>query len=147
MQCERFRCTKPATVRLPEGQVCEPHATLIADALARAVVLDRDANTCQSCGDKDRGCQWAHVLARRVAPFIRHDPDNALALCATCHGDFTRHPARFAEWIDRARPGLRDSLRDRDRRAQYAPVRPGIEATVAELRGMLGWPMAEGGTG
>lgn len=148
MQCQRKGCGNGAGVHLPEGWVCHKHAVGIADALARALVLDRDANVCQACGDKNRGCQWAHVLARRVAPFLRWDPDNALALCAACHGDFTLHPARFRLWLERNRPGLREALQARDRRAQYAPVRPGIEETVAELRGMLGWaPLSEGGSG
>jgi hypothetical protein len=107
-----------------------------ADDLARRVVLDRDGNVCQRCGDKRSGCQWAHVLARRVAPYLRHDPDNALALCAACHGEFTLHPAAFGDWLAADRPGLVPMLREREAVLERRGWTD-LDATVAGLRAML----------
>jgi hypothetical protein len=132
-----FRCPEPATVALPEGGYCHDHARALADSLARAVVLDRDDNVCQACGDKRSGCQWAHILARRVAPALVHEPDNALALCASCHGDFTLHPARFEAWLDRERPGLRERLRRDQGAAERSPLRVTLDVRIASLRSML----------
>jgi 5-methylcytosine-specific restriction endonuclease McrA len=134
----RTDCRAAARTRLPEGWYCNAHAQKLADRLAHDLVLDRDANVCQRCGDKSRGCQWAHVLARRVAPYLRLDPDNALALCAACHGEFTLHPTRFGEWLDAERPGLRLRLQERERVMERRAVVPGLAQQIADLRDMLG---------
>jgi hypothetical protein len=133
-------CRDRGTVDLPEGSYCHRHADRLADALARAVVKDRDGNICRRCGDKRVPTEWAHVLARRVAPFLRWDPDNAVALCSACHGEFTLHPDRWWDWLGDEAPGLVGELRRREARAEHAQFRPGVDAVIADLRLMLGRP-------
>ena len=132
-----LRCPDPSTVDLPEGGYCRSHALALAEALCRAVVLDRDENVCQRCGDKRSGCQRAHVLGRRVAPALRIEPDGALALCAACHGEMTLHPARWTLWLDEHRPGLLDRLRREQALAERRPVRVGLDVRIEVLRSML----------
>jgi hypothetical protein len=132
-----LRCSQPGTVSLPEGDYCRSHALDLGAALCRAVVLDRDENVCQSCGDKRSGCQWAHVLGRNVAPALKLEPDAALALCASCHGEFTLHPARWRDWLDRERPGLRARLQREQALAERSPLRVPLDARIRALRSML----------
>jgi len=137
--CAAPRCKHRASVRVEGGDLCVPHADRLGDDLARAVVLDRDGNRCQRCGDLRVPAEWAHVLARRVAPFLRRDPDNALALCSLCHRRFTARPNEFRDWLDRERPGLREDLLARELRAERSPFAPEIADVIASLREMLGY--------
>ena len=73
------------------------------DALFSDYVRSRDKWTCRRCtkyfpeGHR-QGIHCAHIFSRRHKG-IRHDPDNAIALCHGCHTYFTGYPLYFATWI------------------------------------------------
>ena len=66
-------------------------------------VRQRDGWTCRKCHVSypvgSRGLECAHIYGRRHKS-IRHDPDNAVALCTHCHMTFTGEPIEFARWIE-----------------------------------------------
>ena len=74
-----------------------------ADRLAREIVMQRDVE-CR-CGPfwQERGTeckgpmQWCHVHSRSYHA-IRHDPRNAIAMCAAHHAYFTHHPLQWETW-------------------------------------------------
>lgn len=66
-----------------------------ADILFSQYIRNRD-KCCQRCGKTD-GLQCAHIFSRRHWN-TRHDPENAIALCFTCHEYFTGNPLVFATW-------------------------------------------------
>jgi hypothetical protein len=66
------------------------------DALARAVVLERDGHRCVRCGS-DQWVQWSHVYTRRIL-CLRWDPRNSKALCASCHRWWHDNPAESGPW-------------------------------------------------
>jgi hypothetical protein len=70
-----------------------------ADKLAREIVMDRDFTGCRArrtsrCKGPD---QWAHVHSRSYKA-IRHDPRNAVVLCAAHHAYFTHRPLEWEQW-------------------------------------------------
>lgn len=66
---------------------------------------------CEKCFKHDRhSLQCAHIVGRRVIR-LRHDPLNALALCASCHSYFTDRPLEFASFcLGYIGGSLRDEL-------------------------------------
>ena len=70
------------------------------DALARhLVVVLRDRNTCQRCGNRwpVKQIQWAHILNRQ-AKSIQWTPWASLALCSGCHMWFDADRTRGRAW-------------------------------------------------
>lgn len=70
-----------------------------ADAAFSDCVRERADWCCEGCGrefsESSRGSlQCAHIYGRR-AKSIRQDPLNAVALCFSCHKDFTENPLDF----------------------------------------------------
>lgn len=56
----------------------------------RQQVIKRDNCTCQCCGItiKDSKIVAHHIFSYIDNPNIRHDPDNGITLCVSCHIDF-----------------------------------------------------------
>lgn len=65
------------------------------DALCRAVVFQRDGETCRKCGKP--AVDWSHCYTRRIRS-IRWDLDNSWASCKGCHLDWHHRPLEGAEW-------------------------------------------------
>jgi hypothetical protein len=71
-----------------------------ADDLFSQFIRRRDRH-CQHCGKMGLGqgnmlgLECAHIFSRRHWA-TRHDPENAVALCFTCHQYFTGNPLTFA---------------------------------------------------
>lgn len=54
---------------------------------------------CQWCQNK-RWLQWSHIHPRGKYPWLRWDPDNAVALCSGCHlFKWHRDPYAAERWI------------------------------------------------
>lgn len=75
------------------------------DAHFSDCVRMRNDYTCENCQiyipESDRNnCHCAHIIGRKHKS-TRHDPDNALCLCSSCHGVFTDDPLMFARFVDR----------------------------------------------
>jgi 5-methylcytosine-specific restriction endonuclease McrA len=134
-RCDRNRCTRPQVVILEDGGWCKPHAKLLADALARAIVLGRDDWTCQRCGMTKEGgpIQWAHVKTR-ASLSIRWDPENSMALCKGCHYFFTVQPHRWDAFLDENWPGRRHELERKRDAAIAAGDKPDYAEIIASLR-------------
>jgi hypothetical protein len=60
-------------------------------------IRQRDG-ACRCCGSTEDG-QCAHIYGRATKA-TRWDPDNAVRLCATCHGRFTGEPVEWGLWCD-----------------------------------------------
>ena len=71
------------------------------DRFARSV---RARGRCERCGST-RDLECAHILPR-VNRALRHDPENALALCRECHRWAHAHPEAFRVWIGSERLDL-----------------------------------------
>lgn len=75
-----------------------------ADAHFSDCVRIRNDYTCEHCGiyvtEHERAnCHCAHIIGRKHKS-TRHDPDNALCLCGSCHAVFTDDPVLFVRWLD-----------------------------------------------
>lgn len=65
---------------------------------------------CQRCG-KTENLQCAHILSRSYSA-VRCDPDNAIAMCYSCHIGWWHHnPVEAGRWFDNRWPGRYDSIR------------------------------------
>jgi len=74
-------------------------------------IKERANWACEHCGrSKAAGFQvHAHHLIHRNRHFFRHNLNNGICLCATCHalgGNFSAHctPWTFDEWLKKAKP-------------------------------------------
>ena len=59
--------------------------------------------TCEHCGlyvpeGERQNAQCAHIIGRKHKS-TRHDPDNALMLCGSCHSVFTDDPILFNRFL------------------------------------------------
>jgi len=63
------------------------------DRLFSLAIRERDGR-CVRCGATYR-LECAHIFGRGK-PATRHDPENAVALCWTCHDHLDTHPAEKA---------------------------------------------------
>lgn len=79
-----------------------------ADRLFSEQVRNRDRR-CRNCGSFER-LQCAHIISRSYKS-IRIDPDNAVALCASCHVFFTHRPIEWEIWVEDEFPGRLAHLR------------------------------------
>lgn len=71
------------------------------DQLFSKIIRLRDRFNCRRCGRYfpfGHGLQAAHIFSRRHQS-TRYDPDNASALCFSCHQYFGEHPTIFTAWI------------------------------------------------
>ena len=106
-RCETRGCTNIARIQ----GLCKKHAMAKADRLAREIVMQRD-NGCMAVSDGhvcNGPLQWCHVWSRSYH-VIRHDPRNALSMCASAHARYTHNPAAWEQFCrDRGIPW--DSLR------------------------------------
>lgn len=78
-----------------------------ADKLFSEYIRNRDQR-CRNCGTFER-LQCAHLISRSYKS-IRVDPDNAVALCQSCHLGFTHRPLEWRQWVDEEFPGRWDAL-------------------------------------
>lgn len=99
-----------------------------ADDLFAKYIKLRD-RTCQDCG-KAEDLQCAHLISRRYN-LIRHDPDNAVALCRGCHFKWGLRPLEWENWC-RERVNY-DSLR----RRALSQEKPDYPSVVVKLRELL----------
>lgn len=67
------------------------------DLLFSKLIRARD-RCCVRCGRSDARLECSHIFSRRHAA-TRWDPDNAKALCFTCHRWWHENPADSGEWI------------------------------------------------
>ena len=71
------------------------------DTVFSKLIRLRARFNCERCGryfPKGHGLQCAHIFSRRHQS-TRYDPDNACALCFTCHQYFGEHPTIFTAWV------------------------------------------------
>jgi 5-methylcytosine-specific restriction endonuclease McrA len=101
-----------------------------ADKLFSQYIRNRDGR-CRNCGSFER-LQCAHIITRSYKS-IRVDPENAVALCASCHVLFTHRPLEWREWVEVEFPDRWDALT----RKALAYERVDWKAAVAELREMV----------
>lgn len=81
-----------------------------ADVLFAAEIKARDG-ACLNCGSTDY-LQCAHIITRSYKS-IRVDPDNAVALCRSCHIRFTMRPLEWELWVEERFPGRLAELREK----------------------------------
>ena len=53
------------------------------DEVCADIVKERDGHKCRRCGGAP--VYWAHIIRRSRSKAVRWNPDNALALCRSCH--------------------------------------------------------------
>lgn len=80
-----------------------------ADVAFSKMIRERDG-ACQSCGSRDF-LQCAHLISRSYKS-IRTNPDNAVALCRSCHTRYTHHPLEWREWVEERFPARWDRLKE-----------------------------------
>ena len=72
------------------------------DSLFSDLIRERNCFICERCGiDKSSdkvNAHCAHVLGRRITR-LRHDPRNALMLCASCHFYMTDRPIEWTCFV------------------------------------------------
>lgn len=71
------------------------------DTVFSKLIRLRARFNCEKCGKYfplGHGLQCAHIFSRRHQS-TRYDPDNAVALCFTCHQYFGEHPTIFTAWV------------------------------------------------
>ena len=82
------------------------------DKLWKQKVKERAGFRCEVCGCTHKQMH-AHHLISRSAIFFRHNLENGMCLCASCHryeygqkGKFSAHgsPLLFEEWMEKNRP-------------------------------------------
>lgn len=102
-----------------------------ADALFSKFIRARDG-ACQVCGSTEF-LQCAHIHSRSYKA-IRVNPDNAVALCRSCHVRFTHRPLEWRQWVEGRFPGGWEELsaialtyRRVDWKAETARLRETIE--------------------
>lgn len=78
-----------------------------ADTAFSKYVRLRDG-ACQNCGAAEY-LQCAHIISRSYKS-IRVNPDNAVALCRSCHVSFTHRPLEWRAWVEERYPGRWDQL-------------------------------------
>lgn len=57
----------------------------------RLEILQRDAFTCQGCGDKESTLHVHHIYYTPGAEPWEEDAENLMTLCETCHEEETRY--------------------------------------------------------
>jgi 5-methylcytosine-specific restriction endonuclease McrA len=107
-----------------------------ADRLVSMVVRNRDGWTCQKCSATRHTTtiDWAHIEARNTAPWLRYDPDNAIALCRRCHTRFGESPRDWRIFIARRYPGRREELQRRALEGERAGRTLDVDAVIAWAR-------------
>lgn len=74
------------------------------------LIRSRDG-ACRKCGTTEH-LQCAHIVSRTYLR-TRHDPENAIALCRSCHVRFTFLPVEWRRWVEDNYPGLMSELESR----------------------------------
>ena len=69
-----------------------------ADAAFSDAIRERDGWECQNCGGQDH-IQCCHIRSRKFSA-TRTDPNNSIALCASCHAIFTQDEFLWVDWCD-----------------------------------------------
>ena len=77
------------------------------DAIFSKLIRERADWSCERCGKhfpsrggkEAMGLHCSHLYSRRHTR-TRHDPDNAVAHCFTCHQWLGENPVDFANWIE-----------------------------------------------
>ena len=75
------RGTKPRTYHLRRR---DKHGG-VEDREWRTLVFQRDAYTCQSCGQRGGRLEAHHIKPYKAYPELRHVLDNGQTLCKVCH--------------------------------------------------------------
>jgi 5-methylcytosine-specific restriction endonuclease McrA len=73
-----------------------------ADKLFSKMIRDRDG-ACVACGSTEF-LQCAHIISRSYKS-IRVNPDNAVALCRSCHTFWTHRPIEWRQYVEGMFPG------------------------------------------
>ena len=79
-----------------------------ADDAFSLFIKERDER-CLNC-ESTYYLQCAHIRSRSYKA-IRVDPDNAVALCRSCHMRFGNRPFEWEEWVEERWPGRWDALK------------------------------------
>lgn len=102
-------------------------------AQKRCVSIER-CEACEFVGPKVPACngclQWCHLKSRRFA-ILRHDPKNAVCMCAAHHRYFTDHPDLFRDFINQLDPERWDYLNERLR--ENVKVDYGVLLTALQI--------------
>lgn len=71
-----------------------------ADAAFSDCVRERAGWNCENCGKSGliAKMECAHIIGRKNKR-LRHDPDNALCLCFSCHLHYTANPLEFSDFV------------------------------------------------
>ena len=82
-----------------------------ADVLVRQIIMERDHNECQRCGNLHQ-LQAAHLLSKARRPRLRFELLNVIALCKGCHLYFAhKDPIGFTDWLQHKYPGRIEALK------------------------------------
>lgn len=126
-------------VRESKGEVLNIRITK-QDTIFSKLIRLRARWNCENCGKyfpKGHGLQCAHIFSRRHQA-TRHDPDNACALCFTCHQYYTGNPTLFTHWVIRnlLGEGRYEMLRERHGRIMKR-TKADAEGLYQHLRAQL----------
>lgn len=103
----------------------------LLDEASKAVIRQRDGNTCQHCGKWVEGSNRhvSHVIPVSAGSKLRWDLLNMKILCYHCHLNFWhKNPLEAAQWFRETFP----------ERAAYLEANRGIaKFTIVELEGLL----------
>lgn len=83
---------------------------------AKRVAKERDNYICQKCGiDREQAqIQGSHIIPVNAKGIIACNPDNIIALCASCHkwaGDSWHEAPLEQKWFDEKFPGRYEELK------------------------------------
>src|ERR1700751_5540242 len=92
----------------------KPKKSTLKNKLDKKVgALCRSKGYCERCGNREQAqIQWCHVSSRQYLS-TRWDPDNYLAMCASCHFWQHKNPTLWTEWFNEKFPGRMKRLHEK----------------------------------
>lgn len=137
--CTHGRCTRRRAVVLgPDEQLCSTHARFEADHLVGTFVKQRDARCVLRGFRPDLACYsdelyWCHLIPKGRYPWLRYDPANAVAGCATHHKAFDTSPLEAREWAaNHVGPELWERMESDA--VEHRGASPEVDAVIIEFR-------------
>ena len=104
-----------------------------ADALWSQYIRLRDRDTCQRCGVRPAN-QPHHIFSRRNLS-TRHDPENGILLCFTCHRPIAHEdPETFREFLIKR---MGEEAYQHLRLRAYAVTKPDFQMAILGLKILL----------
>lgn len=72
------------------------------DKLWGKIILKRDDYMCQQCGARNVQLDPHHIIRKSKGNACRHDIQNGVCLCRSCHSKFHRfgYEVEYVRWLD-----------------------------------------------